>query len=156
MQWVNHHQIIDTKCRLKDWKSDNGYYELDNNTKYSIAYHLIDKCLYARGAHFGWTKVHYTDYIDYPAMRVELARHWPGHEVILTCGGHRTSKTPVFKSSVDNDSIPFQFRQSSYNIENGCVWLSACLLMNTVDSDISTVMIERYQQDEGKFEWMDI
>ena len=109
-----------------------------------------------RGAHFGWNKVDHNDYIDYPSMKVQLARDWPGHEVVLTAGGQRNSTESVLKSSGDNDSIPVQFKQSSYEIKHGCVWLSACSSMNTVDSDTSTVMIERYQQDEGKFEWVDI
>ena len=153
---LNQKLILSMRCNLVDWKSDNGYYEIDNFTKYSIAYNPIDECLYAKGAHFGWSKVDENDYIDYPVKRIELARHWPGHEIRLTAGGRRNEEASVKASLVDQDAIPVQFRQSSYEYEHGCVWLSACLLMNTVDSDVATLMIESYEADEGKYEWMDI
>ena len=144
------------RCNLEDSKRDHGYYEIDNFTKYPIAYNPTDECLYAKGAHFAWSKVDKSDYIDFPVKRIQLAMHWPGHEIILTAGRRRTEKASVKVSLVEQDSIPVQFRQSSYKSEHGCVWLSACLLMNTVDSDISTVMIKCYEEDEGKYECMDI
>ena len=89
-------------------------------------------------------------------MRIQLARDSLGHEIVLTLVGERTSQASVAASSVDKDTIPVQFRQSSYKSEHGCVWLSACLLMNTVDSAIATLMIKCYEEEEGKYEWMDI
>ena len=156
-------RIIDQPCDMTDWRSDNGYYELDNFTKYSIAYHPSEKCLYANSAHFGWSKVDESDYMDYPRMRIDLARNWPGKEILLTTGGERDSRVSLAASLVDNDhiqvrndAIPIQFRQSSYKSDHGCVWLSACLLMNTVDRDIAQLMIKRYEEEEGLYEWMDI
>ena len=49
-----------------------------------------------------------------------------------------------------------EFRQSSYESDHWCVWLSTCLLMNTVDCDIAQLMIKRYKEEEGLYEWMDI
>ena len=34
------------------------------------------------------------------------------------------------------------------------MWLSACLLIHTVDTECAQNMIQRYEQDENKFEWM--
>ena len=40
---TNQKRILDQPCDMTDWRSDNGYYELDNITKYSIAYHPSEK-----------------------------------------------------------------------------------------------------------------
>ena len=89
-------------------------------------------------------------------MRISLACRYPGHEISLTAGGHRNEEETVEAELVEQNLIPLQFRQSSYESEHGCVWLSACLLMNTVDSNVATLMIESYQANESKYEWMDI
>ena len=156
-------RILDQRCHMTDWKSDNGYYELDNMTKYSIAYHPSEKCIYANSPHFGWSKVDESDYMDYPPMIIDLAKNWPGREILLTTGGVRVSQVSIAASLVDNDTIqvhndaiPIEFRQSSYKSDHGCVWLSACLLMNTVDRDIAQLMIKQYQEGETVYEWMDI
>ena len=133
---------------MEYYKSLNGYCEIENETKYSIVHTPHDNCLYARGEHFGWNKVDSNYLIDYPRARIALARQQVGHEIMFTAGGHRKSKIYTLIYSIDNDSIPAQFRQSSYNNENGCVWLYACLLMYSVDTNISKVMIERYQNNK--------
>ena len=61
-----------------------------------------------------------------PSGDKSQALDWHGYEVVLTPGGQRNSKESVLKSSADNDSIPVPSRQSSYESEHGCVWLSAC------------------------------
>ena len=55
---------------MEDYKSLNGYYKIDNETKYSIVHNPHDKYLYARGAYFGWNKVDSNDLIDYPKVRI--------------------------------------------------------------------------------------
>ena len=40
-QLVNCKKIVGKKCLLENWRSDHGYHELDNETKYPIAYHAI-------------------------------------------------------------------------------------------------------------------
>ena len=63
---MNCKKIIKKKCSLENWQSDHSYYELDNEIKYSIAYHLIERILHTRGPHFGWDEVDSNDYIDCP------------------------------------------------------------------------------------------
>ena len=55
-----------------------------------------------------------------------------------------------------DDSIPSQYRQATYEKENGCVWLSACLLIHYVDDKLATAMIDHYAQDQESFEWLDV
>ena len=109
---INCQSIVEKKCTLEEWGKIHGYYEIDNEVKYSIAHHPEENCLYAKGSHFGWTKVDSNDLIDYPSKRIELARKQVGHEIMLTAGGHRKSKESSLKSSVDDDSIPAKFQQS--------------------------------------------
>ena len=153
---LNQKTILKVHCNLTDWKKDNAYYEIDNFTKYAIAYDRINDDIYGKGAHFNWSKVDRNDWADFPLMRIQLACRWPGHEITLTAGGHRNEEETVEAELVEQNLIPLQFRQSSYESEHGCVWLSACLLMNTVDSNVATLMIESYQANESKYEWMDI
>ena len=74
---------------MEDYKGDHGYYELENATKYSIAFSPVEYCYYARGAHFGWNKVDPNDNRYYPPRKIDMAKQWPGREVLLTDGGHR-------------------------------------------------------------------
>ena len=60
-----------------------------------------------------------------------------GHEIMLTVGGHWKFKESNVTESIDDDSNFSQFRQLSYDNDNGCVWLSAYLLLNFVDTSIS-------------------
>ena len=155
---------------MDNWDSNFGYYELNNDTKYSISKHPKTDSIYVRGAHFGWYKVDPNDHMDYPPTRVQLARENPGKEIMLTSGGHREVSASIEASSgneilvttsgqsesIDLPYIPVQFRQSTYDCNNGCVWLSACLLINSVDSILANKMISRYENDEVMFEWLDI
>ena len=58
--------------------------------------------------------------------------------------------------SVIDKIIPIKFRQQTYDKRHTCVWLSACLLVNSVDRDISDNMIQLHVNDQGKFEWLDL
>ena len=97
--------------------------------------------------------------LDHAPRKTELARQWPGREVLLTDGGHREENDPITTSvGCHNDLIPLKFRQISYDdaYHNGCVWLAACLLIHTVDTDLSHTMIKRYEESQKTFEWMDL
>ena len=147
---------------LDNWDSNFGYYELNNDTKYSISKDPKTDSIYVRGAHFGWYKVDPNDHMDYPPTRVQLARENPGKEIMLTSGGHRELLASIEASSgndimvttgghsesINLHSIPLQFRQSSYDCQHGCVWLSSCLLIHSVDSIVANKMISRYEYDE--------
>ena len=58
--------------------------------------------------------------------------------------------------SVLDETIPTKFRQQTYDHEHGCVWLSTCLLGNSVDNEIADNMIELYFKNQEQFEWMDL
>ena len=111
-----------------------------------------DNCIYERGAHCCWNKVDSNDLIDYPSARIQLARDRVGDKSILTAGGHRNSKDSSMTTSFDDNSIPPQLRQSSYKNAHSCVWLSACLLMNSVNTTVVKLTIERYQKNENMYE----
>ena len=90
-------------------------------------------------------------------MPIAICKGNVGHDIKLTASGHRqtTHCTPNTSNTMD-DSIPSQYRQAMYDEENGCVWLSACLLINSVDSKLAIAMIERYANDQKKLEWLDV
>ena len=52
--------------------------------------------------------------------------------------------------------IPIHFRQKTYNVDNVCALLSACLLVNFVDRDSAIKMAKCNKTDEKKYEWLDI
>ena len=54
--------------------------------------------------------------------------------------------------------IPMIFKQSTYQNQNGCVWLSACMLLNSVNSELGMKMAKCYEEDNDKkqYEWLDI
>ena len=89
-------------------------------------------------------------------MKINLACRFPGHEISLTAGGHRNEEETAEAQILEQNLIPLQFRQSSYEYKHGCVWLSACLLMNTVDSNVADLMIKCYKANGHTYEWMDI
>ena len=86
-----------------------------------------------------------------------MARDKVGYEILLTASGHREGKDSTTNlSKAIEGSIPSKFRQATYEQENGCVCLSACLLIHSVNTKIATAIIERYAHDQQQFEWLDI
>ena len=107
VQLTDCNSILEKKRSLVEWASNFGYYELDDDTKFSIVHNTNDECLYTRGAHFGWHKVDPNDLIDYPRNRVQMVRDKVGYEIMLTTGGHRKSKESSMNTSiVDNCILP--------------------------------------------------
>ena len=157
VSWADCIQIRNASCSYQYYKTDFGYYELDNHSKYSICQNPHNDCIYAKNAHFGWDKLDQDGLKDFPANRLTLARDNVGRDIMLTASGHREEKystSNTFKTMEGN--IPSQYRQATYDKANGCVWLSACLLIHSVDSKFATAMIERYAHDQEYFEWLDI
>ena len=123
-------EIRNTPCTYDNYKTQFGYYELDNHSKYSICQNPHDDCIYGKNAHFGWDKLNQEDLTHLPANRLILARENVGHDIMLTASGHRQTKFSTSNpSNTMEDSIPSQYRQATCDKENGCVWLSACLLV---------------------------
>ena len=73
----------------KDYYNSCNVYECDNLTKYKIAINQTDNYLYAFNPHYGWQRVHYTMLIQYPNIKLKLARDNPGKEIILNSAGNR-------------------------------------------------------------------
>ena len=48
IQLANNRTIIKRECTMEDYKTENGYYEIDNDDKYSIVHNPNDNCIYAR------------------------------------------------------------------------------------------------------------
>ena len=61
IQLANDRTIIKKECKMEDYKTKNGYYEIDNNGKYSIVHNPDDNCIYTWGVYFGCNKVHSDD-----------------------------------------------------------------------------------------------
>ena len=95
--------------------------------------------------------------MDLPPRPIKLARDNANCEILSTGSGCRDATdlkdnfVPVIA-----ETIPIQFRQKTYDKNNGCVRLSTCLLVNSVDTEITDKMIQCYKTDEKKFEWLDI
>ena len=84
--------------------------------------------------------------MDLPPQRAQLTRDNIGCEILLYTGGSRDATDSNANSvQVKSESIPTQFQQKTYEKDNGCVWLSACLLVNSVDRDIADKMAQCYE-----------
>ena len=46
-----------------------------------------------------------------------------------------------------NDTPPIDYHQVSYDIGNGCVWLSACLLIKLVDIELTDHLSNCYNDN---------
>lgn len=166
VECTDHSNIMSAKCHLADYDKAYGYYEIDNDRKYSICVNPHDNCLYGKSAHYRWDKIDTDDEIYIPATRINLARKHIGCEIRLTASGSRkTNETTAsslkrsFASIPEGlDSIPNMFKQSTYQNSHGCVWLSASMLLNSVNSDVGMKMAQCYAEDQDRkqYEWLDI
>ena len=59
-------------------------------------------------------------------------------------------------TSIIDSCIPLKCRQASYDKSHGCDWLSACVLIHSVDTKVVKNVIERYANDQETFKWLDI
>jgi uncharacterized protein Veg len=158
--------IISVKCNLKDYKTEYGYYEIDNTRKFSICVNPHDNCIYGKSAHARWEKIDSDDEKELPAKRKAIARNNVGSEVLLSASGRRKSQKVSCVSlkrsyaSITVTMLPIEvmFQQSTYPNENGCVWLSAAMLLNSVNSEVGMKMALCYEEDKDKkqYEWLDI
>ena len=95
--------------------------------------------------------------MDLPSLRVQLARDNIGYEILLYAGGSRNvTGSSANSEQVKPKSIPTQFQQKTYEKDNGCVWLSACPLVDSVDRDNADKMAQCYGKYQEKYEWLDV
>ena len=67
VECTDHSNIMSAKCHLADYDKAYGYYEIDNDRKYSICVNPHDNCLYGKSAHYRWDKIDTDDEIYIPA-----------------------------------------------------------------------------------------
>ena len=163
---TDHCNIISVKCNLKNYKTDYGYYEIDNTRKFSICVNPHDNCLYGKSAHYRWDKIDSDNEKEIPDKRISMARKHVGCEVLLSASGfckpQETTCSSLKRSyaSIPESMLPIElmFKQSTYLNQNGCVWLSASMLVNSVNSEVGMKMAQCYEEDKDKmqYEWLDI
>ena len=134
-------------------------YEIDSNVKFSLT---CDKenVLYAKNPHCGWQLCIVAQTLNLPHATVQFARDFIGKEIVLNSGGSR-NKTLATSDEISDDTIvsepiPIEYSQENGSCENSCVWLSACLVVRSVDVDLATILLAKYNANRGKFQWLRI
>ena len=56
----------------------------------------------------------------------------------------------------DGERLQSNFLKTSYNKNNSCVWLSASLVVNSVDPDEAGNMVQHLQPAPNEYEWLNI
>ena len=67
-------QIRNAPCSYAPYKTNSGYYELDNDSKSSICQNPHDICNYGKNTHFRWDKLDLEDWKMLPECRLQFAR----------------------------------------------------------------------------------
>ena len=164
---TEHTNIMSVQPSLKNYETDYGYYEIENTRKFSICVNPHDNCLYGKSAHYRWDKIDSEDQEAIPNTRIAMARKKIGHEVMLSSSGSRPKTKEDTGSSFKRShaSIPEsmvriepKLKQSTYQNQHGCVWLSASMLLNSVNSELGMKMAKCYEEDKDKeqYEWLDL
>ena len=158
--------IKSAACNLKDFKTAYGYYEIDNSRKFSICANPHDGHIYGKSAHYRWDIIDTDEEEAFPAQQVKKARDNTGCEIWLNSSGSRQTTaavTPSLKRPAENiaetfETIPECFQQKTHNKSNGCVWLSASMLLYSVNRVVGLTMAQCYAEDklEQRYEWLDI
>ena len=156
VQCADHIEILHTDYKIPEYRCAFGYYELDNKQKNSIYHNPYDGCIYVKSPHFGWENFDRDDVIDLPCQRVKMARDNIGCDIMLNASESRdATEAAACFDKVDSENIPRQFQQKTYQKQNGCVWLSACLLIYLVDRDIDNNMVKCYKEDKERYEQLE-
>ena len=56
--------------------------------------------------------------------------------------------------TISTNTVLRAYRQDSYVVENGCVWLSAYLLIRSQDSKLTDHLVNAYKINPEKYEWL--
>ena len=76
-----------------------------------------------------------------------------GSAVKITQSGARESSLTELTTG---DIIPKEFLQKSYPTDNNCVWLSAALVINTIDPHDAQKMLLLLNRSPRSYEWLPI
>ena len=119
-----------------------------------------EKVLYPENPHYGWQLCTEAQTLNFPTDRILFARDFIGKEVVLNSGGSR-NKTLATSDEIRDDTIvsepiPIEYSQENGSCQNSCVWLSACLVVRSVDVDLATILLAKYTENPSKFEWLRI
>ena len=52
------------------------------------------------------------------------------------------------------EAIPREYQQEHTKVENSCVWLAACLVVRSENTDLASILLTTYKSDPKKFEWL--
>ena len=143
--------VTHNKCRYKC-----GFYYIDNFTKYSVAVNSKDELLYGYNPHYGWYQLSAAVIKQLPIPKIQFARKNHDKEVMLNEAGSREASDIKVDNNgtISRNTTPRVYRQDSYVVENGCVWLSACLLIRSQDSELAEHLVNAYKVDPEKYEWL--
>lgn len=68
-------------------------------------------------------------------------------------GSYKIDKSNIIDHTKDDSMIiPLQYQQDKYEVENNCVWLSTCLVMQTVDESMARKLLKYYENNVHRFE----
>ena len=85
-----------------------------------------------------------------------FARDFIEKEVVLNSGGSRnktlSTSDEMRDDTIVSEPIPIEYSQENGSCENSCVWLSACLVVRSVDVDLATILLAKYNANREKFQ----
>ena len=76
--------------------------------------------------------------------------------MLNTTGSREATAVPACFHKRQLENIPTQFQQKTYEKQNGCVWLSVCLLMYLVNRDVTITIAKSYEKDQDRYKWLDL
>ena len=121
---------------------------------------------YTKSTHFGWMRESPQNVCNnYPRDKIKLAKENREHIVYFRDGGRRRKvhdNAPVklkdhriISCTSAFTALPLEYYQIHYpKFENGCIWLATCQIMFTLNTDLASRMINEYQKDPTKYEYI--
>ena len=101
-------------------------------------------------------KIDSDDEMDLPSQRINLAKNNIGCEIVLNASGSRdATAAATYLKKVWSENIPRKFQQKTYKKQSSCIWLSAFLLIHSVDPDIGNNIVKFSKEAQETYEWLD-
>ena len=114
--------------------------------------------LYGYNPHYSWYSLAAAVIKQLLIPKINFA--WKHHdkEVMLNEAGSREASHIKVDNNgtISRNTIPRAYRQDSYVVENGCVWLSACLLIRSQDSELADHLVNTYKINSEKYKWLQL
>ena len=78
---------------------------------------------------------------------------YPNREIFFNDYGARSES--LHHDDIDHKQlISLCNQQSQYEHDNGCVWLSLCIMMHFIDDKLASILTSMYKDKPSKFEWL--